>query len=85
MYNYKNVRRWTSKVRLERWGQPSDSVLECDKLIVPVHLGCHWTCAVISLREHQILYFDSLGVSHTRIAAGMESYFFACQLLVIMP
>ncbi len=52
-------------MRLERWGQHSASVLECDKLIIPVHLGCHWTCAVISLRDRGISYFDSLGVSCT--------------------
>lgn len=62
-YVYNNVRRWTTKMRLERWGQPSGTVLECDKLIIPVHLGCHWTCAVINLRDHEIWYFDSLGVS----------------------
>ncbi len=52
-------------MRLERWGQHSATVLECDKLIIPVHLGCHWTCAVISLRDRGISYFDSLGVSCT--------------------
>ena len=52
-------------MRLERWGQLSGTVLECDKLIIPVHLGCHWTCAVISLRDRGISYFDSLGVSRT--------------------
>ena len=61
-YCYNNVRRWTSKMRLDRWGQPSATVLECDKLIMPVHLGCHWTCAVINLKEREIWYFDSLGV-----------------------
>lgn len=50
-------------MRLGRWGQPSKKITECDKLIIPVHLGCHWTCAVISLRDQEILYFDSLGVS----------------------
>ena len=67
-YQYNNVRRWTSKMRLERWGQPSPTVLECDKLIIPVHLGCHWTCAVVSLRDREIWYFDSLGVSLPRTA-----------------
>jgi Ulp1 family protease len=62
---YNNVRRWTTKMRLERWGQASATVLECDKLIIPVHLGCHWTCAVINLRDRGICYFDSLGVSCT--------------------
>ena len=62
-YVYNNVRRWTSEMRLGRWGQPSKKITECDKLIIPVHLGCHWTCAVISLRDQEILYFDSLGVS----------------------
>lgn len=52
-------------MRLERCGQASATVLECDKLIIPVHLGCHWTCAVINLRDRGICYFDSLGVSCT--------------------
>ena len=73
-YNYNNVRRWTTRLRLDRWGQPSDSVLDCDKIIIPVHLGCHWTCAVINLKEQQILYFDSLGV-HAQL----------CHLLFAVP
>ncbi|KAL0022526.1 hypothetical protein WJX79_007643 [Trebouxia sp. C0005] len=73
-YVYHNVRRWTTKMRLERWGQHSATVLECDKLIIPVHLGCHWTCAVISLRDHSISYFDSLGGKEHEIVESLAKY-----------
>ncbi|KAL3152457.1 hypothetical protein ABBQ32_14160 [Trebouxia sp. C0010 RCD-2024] len=73
-YVYNNVRRWTSEMRLERWGQPSKKVTECDKLIIPVHLGCHWTCAVINLRDQEILYFDSLGGKEHEIVESLAKY-----------
>ncbi|DBB10776.1 TPA: hypothetical protein ACH3X3_007259 [Trebouxia sp. C0006] len=73
-YVYNNVRRWTTKMRLERWGQHSGTVLECDKLIIPVHLGCHWTCAVISLRDRGISYFDSLGGKEHEIVESLAKY-----------
>lgn len=47
-------------VVVQAWGQASDTILECDKVVVPVHLGMHWTCAVINLREKAIEYYDSL-------------------------
>ncbi len=65
-------------MRLERWGQHSGTVLECDKLIIPVHLGCHWTCAVISLRDRGISYFDSLGVSRTCCFVALRRKRSAC-------
>lgn len=73
-YVYNNVRRWTTKMRLDRWGQHSATVLECDKLIIPVHLGCHWTCAVISLRDRGISYFDSLGGKEHEIVESLAKY-----------
>jgi len=37
-------------------------VLDCDLVVMPVHLAMHWTCAVINLRDHEFLYLDSMGV-----------------------
>ncbi|KAL0488418.1 hypothetical protein AKO1_015601 [Acrasis kona] len=50
-YNYANVRRWTKKVDL----------FSKDKVIIPIHLGVHWTCAVINLRDSRFEYYDSMG------------------------
>ncbi|KAK9803343.1 hypothetical protein WJX73_005722 [Symbiochloris irregularis] len=59
-YNYKNVRRWTSPAKLKLAGQMSECVLQCDRIILPVHLGMHWTCAVIDLKRRELLYYDSM-------------------------
>ena len=37
-------------------------MLDCDLVIMPVHLAMHWTCAVVNLRDHELLYLDSMGV-----------------------
>ena len=29
---------------------------------MPVHLGNHWTCAVIDLAAQELVYYDSMGV-----------------------
>ena len=29
---------------------------------MPVHLGNHWTCAVIDLPAQELVYYDSMGV-----------------------
>ena len=31
-------------------------------MIMPVHLGNHWTCAVIDLAAKELVYHDSMGV-----------------------
>ena len=53
-FDYSRVRRWTSKVDL----------FAMDKILVPIHLGTHWTLAVIQVARFHIDYFDSLGGSH---------------------
>ncbi|KAJ2784843.1 SUMO1 sentrin specific peptidase 1 [Coemansia javaensis] len=47
---YARVRRWTRRTRL----------FDKDLVIVPVHLGVHWCCAVIDLRQKAICYYDAL-------------------------
>ncbi len=37
-------------------------MLDCDLVVMPVHLAMHWTCAVVNLRDHEFLYLDSMGV-----------------------
>lgn len=61
-YNYANVKRWTNAAKLKLAGQASPTVLDCDRVIVPVHLPAHWTCAVIDLQRQELCYYDSMGV-----------------------
>ena len=53
-YNYGAVRRWTTKKKL------GYDVLECDKVIIPVHQGIHWVLAVVDLRATCVRFYDSL-------------------------
>lgn len=63
-YKYDNVRRWTTPNKLKSAGQLSTSILDCDRIIVPVNQSnTHWTCAVIDLRDQKLIYYDSLVVS----------------------
>ena len=59
-YDYAAVRRWTLPKRLKAAGQPSQSVLDCDRIVVPVHQGIHWTCAVVDLEKKELRYYDAL-------------------------
>lgn len=43
--------------------QLSETVLEVDRIIMPVHLGNHWTCATIDLAAKELVYYDSMGVN----------------------
>ncbi|KAJ2747298.1 SUMO1 sentrin specific peptidase 1 [Coemansia sp. BCRC 34301] len=47
---YVRVKRWTRRIKL----------FEMDLVIVPVHLGVHWCCAVIDFRAKTVVYYDAL-------------------------
>ena len=53
-YNYNAVRRWTTKKKL------GYDLLECEKLVIPVHQGIHWVLAVVDLTAKKIVFYDSL-------------------------
>jgi Ulp1 family protease len=49
--------------KLANAGQRSASVLDCDRIIIPLNQGqMHWTCAVVDLKERKLSYYDSLMV-----------------------
>jgi hypothetical protein len=60
-YDYDAVRRWTMPGRLKAIGQSRSSILDCDRIIVPVNQSnMHWTVAVIDIKNKRLEYFDSL-------------------------
>ncbi|KAJ2662107.1 SUMO1 sentrin specific peptidase 1 [Coemansia sp. RSA 1200] len=61
---YARVRRWTRRVAL----------FEKDLVIVPVHLGVHWCCAVIDFRARSIRYYDALGGDNADALALLMNY-----------
>ena len=38
-------------------------MLEVDLLLVPVHVGNHWTCACVDLARRELRYYDSFQVN----------------------
>ncbi|KAL9656639.1 hypothetical protein ABK040_002910 [Willaertia magna] len=65
-YGYSNVKRWTRKIDL----------FEFHKIIIPIHLGVHWTLAIINLRDERFEYYDSMGgkATGTQILKDLERY-----------
>ncbi|KAL8089094.1 hypothetical protein AgCh_038749 [Apium graveolens] len=53
-YDYKSVRRWTTQKKLEY------SLIECEKIFVPIHKEAHWCLAVINRKYEKFQYLDSL-------------------------
>ena len=43
--------------------QMSSSIIELDRIIMPVNVGnTHWACAMVDMRAESLYYFDSFGV-----------------------
>ncbi|KAM7485081.1 hypothetical protein LguiA_001090 [Lonicera macranthoides] len=53
-YDFKSVRRWTTQRKL------GYSLIECDKIFVPIHKEVHWCLAVINMKDEKFQYLDSL-------------------------
>jgi Ulp1 family protease len=68
------VRRWTLPKRLASVGQASECILDCDRIIVPVHQGLHWVCAVIDLQNQKLVYYDSLKGEDRRCLQHLAEY-----------
>ncbi|XP_020082555.1 ubiquitin-like-specific protease ESD4 [Ananas comosus] len=54
-YDFKAVRRWTTQRKL------GYSLIECDKIFVPIHKEIHWCLAVVDVKDKKFQYLDSLG------------------------
>ncbi|KAI8055210.1 hypothetical protein BDF22DRAFT_373480 [Syncephalis plumigaleata] len=61
---YTRVRRWTKRV----------DIFTKDFLIIPVHLGMHWCCAVVNFRKKRIEYYDSLFGSNRHCFTLLRDY-----------
>lgn len=56
-YDYKAVRRWTTQRKI------GYSLIDCEKIFVPIHKEIHWCLAVIDMKAKKFQYLDSLGGS----------------------
>lgn len=53
LHGYERVKRWSRRFN---YG-------DLDYILIPVHLGVHWTLGVIDIKDQCICYFDSLSSS----------------------
>jgi sentrin-specific protease 1 len=62
-YCYQNVRRWTRRnCWTRRSGKDTPTkVLDMDLLIIPRHIGVHWTCVVVDVPARTVTHYDSGG------------------------
>ncbi|PKI65095.1 ubiquitin-like-specific protease ESD4 [Punica granatum] len=67
-YDYKSVRRWTTQRKL------GYSLIDCDKIFVPIHQEVHWCLAIINKKEQKFQYLDSLGGRDSRVLGVLARY-----------
>lgn len=64
-YNYRNVRRWTRKVK----------IFDKDVVVIPINRGnTHWTCAAIFPRRKEIKYYDSMAGKGKDVLRALSQY-----------
>lgn len=61
---YASLKRWTRKI----------DIFSYDLLIVPVHLGLHWTLAVIDFTNKEIRYYDSMNGNNGECLKSLKNY-----------
>ncbi|KAL0238107.1 hypothetical protein GEMRC1_012580 [Eukaryota sp. GEM-RC1] len=63
-YSHSAVKRWTKNV----------DIFKFDKILIPIHLGNHWTLAVVNSASKSLEYYDSMGGVGTRVLKCIEKY-----------
>ncbi|KAL2470357.1 Ubiquitin-like-specific protease ESD4 [Abeliophyllum distichum] len=68
-YNFQSVRRWTTQKKL------GYSLLECDKIFVPIHKEVHWCLAIINKKDEKLQYLDSLRGVDAKVMKVLAKYY----------
>ncbi|KAK4786905.1 hypothetical protein SAY86_010738 [Trapa natans] len=67
-YDYKSVRRWTTRKKL------GYGLIDCDKIFMPIHQKVHWCLAIINMKEQKFQYLDSLGGRNSYVLKILANY-----------
>lgn len=67
-YDYKAVRRWTTQRKI------GYSLMDCDKIFVPIHKEIHWCLAIIDMKAKKFQYLDSLRGSDAHVLDVLVKY-----------
>ncbi|KAK4265766.1 hypothetical protein QN277_026779 [Acacia crassicarpa] len=68
-YDFKSVKRWTTQRKL------GYSLIECDKIFVPIHKEVHWCLAIINKKDKKFQYLDSLRGMDNQVLRVLVRYF----------
>ncbi|KAL7123824.1 hypothetical protein ABFS83_14G008500 [Erythranthe nasuta] len=68
-YNFQSVRKWTTQKKL------GYSLLDCDKIFVPIHQGAHWCLAIINKKDKKFEYLDSLKGFDMQVLPVLAKYY----------
>ena len=63
-YDFDRVKSWTRRVDL----------FSMDVIIMPIHMGNHWTMAIVLPQKHHIDYYDSLGGTNSKCVDILKRY-----------
>jgi sentrin-specific protease 1 len=66
---YSSLKRWTRKVDLFSY----------DLLLVPIHLGMHWTLACVDFKCKEIRYYDSMNGNNNECLKALRFVFLLFQ------
>jgi sentrin-specific protease 1 len=61
---YSSLKRWTRKIDL----------FSHDIILIPVHLGLHWTLAVIDMTCKEVRYYDSMNGNNHECLRSLRNY-----------
>lgn len=61
---YNTLRRWTRKV----------DIFSYDLILIPVHLGLHWTLSCIDFACKEIRYYDSMNGNNNECLIALRNY-----------
>ncbi|RKP02352.1 hypothetical protein CXG81DRAFT_10871 [Caulochytrium protostelioides] len=59
---------------VRRWGKRAGGVFQRDLVLVPVHLGVHWTAAVVDFRRQEVAYYDSMLGDNPALFDALRTY-----------
>ncbi|XP_042516949.1 ubiquitin-like-specific protease ESD4 isoform X2 [Macadamia integrifolia] len=68
-YDFKAVRRWTTMRKI------GYTLIECDKIFVPIHKKAHWVLAVINKKDEKFQYLDSYKGMDPQALEALARYF----------
>lgn len=53
---------------------PPPRIYRCDRVIIPVHQGNHWTAMMVDLAQQRLVFFDSFLGQNRRAVANVKQW-----------